>query len=156
MVSMFIDPDASHWPHAHGAVLLAGDLESVPAMIDIADMLPHDAHALMLVEVFDQESVREIEVPHNVRVHWLVRKQHLETSQARGQRLGLAIHAWGSEWACAPEGETAVCTVWLAAGVPRHIVRMAQAMIEKPADCSDACDHSAEILNHYSNDSSEK
>jgi NADPH-dependent ferric siderophore reductase len=119
------------WRQAGGAVLLAGDLPSVPHMVRIAAQLPPDVHATVLIETFAAREIHPVAVRDDIRVTWLVRSDAGPDRYARTpwSRLASAVHAWCAEWSCAPDGIAPECTVWLAPGTPLPIVRMTRALI---------------------------
>lgn len=124
--------DREKWADVRGAVLLAGDAQSLPDMLAVADLLPPAAHATMLIEAFAAAQICEVAVRDDIRVSWLVRSDagHDRDARSRGERLATAIHAWCAEWACSADGEAPQCTVWLAAHMPTRIVRMTRALID--------------------------
>ncbi|MEV7692534.1 SIP domain-containing protein [Microbacterium sp. NPDC089189] len=137
-----MDPDNASrpepaWEHLTGAVLLAGDAQDVPAMLEIAERLHPDVAATILIEAFSTVQRYRLRVPGHVSVTWLVRdRQPCDPSpcgiRGRGERLAVGVYAWCAEWACADGADTVPCTVWLGPRTSPHIVRMAQAQL-RPA-----------------------
>jgi len=135
-VSLTRDPHAPQWEDIHGAILLAGDANDIPEMVDIAWRLPGCASVTMFIEAATPVQVQHVDVPENVGVTWLVRGAPGISHPAGrgGARLGMAVHAWCAEWACPsadPDRELPIpCTAWLGPRTSSHVVRMTRALVE--------------------------
>ncbi len=117
------DPD---WPNIDGPVLIAGDARDVPAIIDVCRRLPWDAMGTVLLEVAAPIQRTRIDVPEGVSVRWLIRGAGTE-ARVRGERLGMAVHGWCVEWACAEPH--AQWTVWLGAHTPTRVAKAARSFL---------------------------
>jgi len=117
------DPD---WANLAGPVLIAGDAHDVPVIVEVCRLLPWDAMGTVLLEVSAPIQKRRIDVPEGVSVRWLVRGEGT-AARARGERLGMAVHGWCMEWACAePHVQW---TVWLGAHTPPHVAKSARSLL---------------------------
>lgn len=131
MVSVARDRFA-RWATVGGNVLLAGEAAALAHMQRIARTVPDDVRVTMIVEAFSPRQVQRVDVPDDVLVTWLPRGEgafdaaHVAVRR-RGDRLGMAVHAWCLEWA--PDADAPHAHVWLAAGTPPHIARMVRALL---------------------------
>ncbi|MEJ1922291.1 SIP domain-containing protein [Microbacterium sp. KHB019] len=117
------DPD---WPNLDGPVLIAGDARDVPAIIEVCRQLPWDAMGTVLLEAVAPIQMCRIDAPDGVSVRWLFRGDGVQ-ARVRGERLGLAVHAWCLEWACAePHVQW---TVWLGAHTPPRVAQSARSLL---------------------------
>lgn len=126
MASAYEHLDDPDWVNIDGPVLIAGDARDVPAIVEVCSKLPWDAMGTVLLEVAASIQICRIDVPEGVSVRWLIRGDGIR-ARNRGERLGMAVHGWCAEWACAePDMHW---TVWLGAHTPPHVAQSARSLL---------------------------
>ncbi|MDH2427344.1 siderophore-interacting protein [Sphaerisporangium sp. TRM90804] len=98
---IMIGPDARHpgpvvgreWapPPSATRLLIAGDETAVPAVSSIAESLPADAEAKVLLEVPDAGDALLLDVPAGVKVVWLPRRGYGRPTAGHGDLLVAAV-----------------------------------------------------------------
>ncbi|WP_307361431.1 SIP domain-containing protein [Microbacterium murale] len=117
------EPD---WEHMDGPVLIAGDVHDLSAIAEVCRRLPWNAMGTVILEAAARVQIRHVDVPEGVSVRWLMRGDGTQ-ARARGERLGISVHAWCVEWACAePETDW---TVWLGPHTPPRVAQMARSLL---------------------------
>lgn len=117
------DPD---WANIDGPLLIGGDARDVPVITEICRLLPWDAMGTVILEAAAPIQMCHIDVPEGVSVRWLMRGDGAQ-ARARGERLGMAVHAWCVEWACSDPPMR--WTIWLGAHTPPRVAQMARSLL---------------------------
>jgi NADPH-dependent ferric siderophore reductase len=115
--------------HRHRAlepVLIAGDLEDLPAIEHVLSLLPDDAYGRVFIETLYDDQARTLAVPKRVTVTWLARAVRPSAIRplvfaARGEALTGAIAGWVAEWM--PGDPDAACTslMWIGCAASAHV-----------------------------------
>lgn len=109
-----------------GPVLIAGDVHDLAAISEVCRRLPWNAMGNVILEAAARVQIRHVDVPEGVSVRWLMQGDGTR-ARARGERLGMSVHAWCVEWACVePEAEW---TVWLGPHTPPRVAQMTRSLL---------------------------